>query len=574
MNDVDSRSPTVTAGRLSRPIGEATALTKQGVTNPHLTPNAKAVGPGGASGSDGSGEGGSGEKDHESRTTVVQFSLLFDGDEEKFAHLWAMRDSQHRMLNIAFSEWRRAEKVPSKSNPDKETLDRGAVTGAVKALLLRNKEYWAKQLPTRQAKLEKLRVDLGRAKSKNRQEDIERLEKEFVAAQREVASVRVKTEIGIPSSVYDSVVRFTQSRLVVYKKEEFRGSRAADSFTSGQPIRWRDGSWDFVEGDKRGQYKLELELSTDGKKVRRGVFNVLPDGPSMHGFAKKMIDSEAADRGDIKLCDARVVYSEKKKQWFAKLTIKYKRPLSVAAGMGVAALRRGVNNAFVIAFENGRVESISGEDVLHFKRKLKARKVAIGRHKDRLEAGPAARGRGKARREQAMRKINNGEDRFVDWRCKTWAANIAKLCRDRGVGTLLISKMGKVEMFDGDEYVEALLYQWPFARMIGNVKEAISKLGVAAKEYIPHFDARRCPNFVAGKRCGHVHEKRQTGIIFKCEVCGFERPTDQIVALNGLAAAVGGEPIEKLKKTQTELEKPFLAALKPSALKGKKYDKS
>lgn len=551
---IGARSPVTTEGQLQPrtsggvkcPIGEAASLSKEGVTNPHPTPN--------ASQEEGC-DGASGAEKRETQPTVVQFSILFDGDEEKFAHLWAMRDSMHRQLNVAFSEWRRADKVPSKRNPEKSTFDRGPVTDAVKALLVREKEYWAKQLPAKEALVAKLRVDLGQAKAKELAEDVQKLEEKLRGAQREAGKVRVRSEIGVPSSVYDSVVRFTQSRLAVYKKEEFRGSRAADSFTAGQPIHWRDGSWAFSDGVKRGNYRLELELSSDGKKIRRGTFNVIPDGPSMYGYAKMMVS------GDVKLCDARVVYSEKKKQWFAKLTIKYKRKPAESPGTAVVALRRGVQNAFVLVFENGRAEFISGGDVLHFKRKLKARKVSVSRHKDKLEAGPASRGRGKARREQAMRKIHDAEDRFVDWRCKTWAANIAKMCKQRGVGTLLVSKMGPVEMFDGSEYIEALLYQWPFTRMLDQVKTAVEKVGVVVKEYIPHFDARRCPNVVAGERCGHIHEKRQTPT-FKCEVCRFERPSDQIVAWNGLIDAVGVEPMVKAETVKREIKRKLIESVK------------
>ena len=555
MTMVDNGSPVRTEGQLQFhtsggtkcPKGEAASLTKQGVTNPHPTPNT----------SQEAGSDGTSEADQETRPTVVQFSLLFDGDEEKFAHLWAMRDSMHRQLNAAYDEWRRADKVPSKRNPEKETFDRGPVTAAVKAILRGEQEYWAKQLPIKEARVVKLQVDLGQARAKDCIEDIERFGEELAGAQREVVKARVRSEIGVPSSVYDSVVQFTKARHAIYKKEAFRGSRSADSFTAGQPIRWRDGSWALSEGDKRGSYRLELELSSDGKKIRHGIFNVIPDGPSMYGFAKMMVS------GNVKLCDARVVYSEKKKQWFAKLTIKYERKAAEAPGTAVAALRRGVQNAFVLAFDNGRVEFISGGDVLNFKRKLKARKVSISKHKDRLEAGPASRGRGKAGREKALRKINDAENRFIDWRCKTWAANIAKICKERNVGTLLVSAMSKVEMSEGNEFIQALLYQWPFARMLGHVTTAVEKAGISVKEYVPYYNARRCPNVIAGKRCGHVHAKRQSPT-FTCEVCGFERPSDQIVAWNGLIDAVGLDPIKKSATVARKIKEALASSVRES----------
>jgi hypothetical protein len=570
-NELDVRSGTTTTeGRLSRPIGEATGLAKQGANSPVSTPKAVESAPG--------GDGASSDI----QTSVVQFSLLFDGDTEKFAHLWAMRDVMHRVLNTAISEWHRADKVASRNTKEdgtaKETLDRGAVTAAVKALLDREKSYWAEQLPRKTAVVEKARVALGCAKTKGM--GLAEAERALEGALNDVARVRVKAEIGVPSSVYDSAVRYTQARLAIYRKEAFRGLRSLDSYRAGQPIRWRDGSWTLEEGERRGQYVLGLQISSDGKRVERGAFTVIPDGPSMHGFAKKMVGVEAIARGDVKLCDARVVYSEKKKQWFAKLTIRYKREAVRATGSGTAALRRGVHNAFVMVFENGRAEMITGGDVLHFKRKLKARKVSIGRHKDRLELGTGARGRGKQRPERALRKIHDAEDRFVDWRCKTWAANIAQMCRDRHVGRLLLPKVGQAEMYDGNEYVRALLHQWPFARMLDHVQQAVEKVGVVVKEYMPHYDARRCPNLVGGKRCGHVHDKppiatvhearhtiryaegtggRQAekvvdtiGAKWTCEVCGFERPADQVVAWNGLIDAVGTEPMAKAKEAKAE----------------------
>lgn len=530
---VNGRSRATTEGLLHGPIGEATALTKQAVSNPQPTPK--------------TGGSATSADDIIWQTSVVQFSLLFDGDEEKFSHLWSMRDCMHRMLNAAISEWHRADKVASRTS-GKETLERGPVTDAVKAVLAGERDYWTKQLGIRLANVEKLRA---------KGEDL-------TAAMREVTRVRVKAEIQVPSSVYDSVVRFTQARLAIYRKEAFRGDRSLDSFRSGQPIRWRDGSWEFSEGERRGQYNLELELTSNGKRVSRGTFVVLPDGPSMHGFAKKMVS------GEVKLCDARVVYSEKKKQWFAKLTIKYPKPDAKATGTKVAAMRRGILTAFTIVQEDGRVDTISGSDVLHFKRKLKARKVSIGQHKGRLELGGAAKGRGKPRREAAIRKIHDAEDRFVDWRCKTWAASIARLCVDRGIGTLLVAKMGPPEMFDGNEHVEALLYQWPFARFLGNVKQALDKVGVVVKEYVPHLDARRCPNLVAGKRCGHVHEKvpakanyvdgKMVADTFECEVCGLKRPVDTIVAWNGLISAIGVEPMVKAVKREKVARDQLLKA--------------
>jgi len=536
--DTDSRA--VTVGPL-QVLKDERALTKQAVTNPQPTPQSGQPAGGGAT--------GGAESDETKDTVVVQFSVIYDGDQEKFDRLWAMRDCMHRVLNTAISEWHRADKVASKTNPEKETLARGPVTDAVKALLERERDYWSKQVPKAEAEVEKIRVDLGRARSKERTEEAVTLSKRLTFAQKRCASLRIKATNSMPSSVYDSAVRYTASRYAIYKKEAFRGDRSNDTYRAGQPIRWRDGSWIFDRGDAKGRYNLTLELDTDGKKVTRSGFTVIPDGPSMHAYAKRMLGEK-----DVKLCDARVVYSERKKQWFAKLTIRLTRKMSRPLVGTTAALRRGVWSALVLVFADGSIRTIDGGDVVAFKRRLKARKVSIGEHMGQMEAGDGARGRGKRRRFAALRKIDDAEDRFVDTRCKVWARSIANECVNRGVSKLLVAKMNPKEMGDDvPDVVQALLRQWPFAKMLDRIKQACAKIYVDDKgratrdataatasvelaQFDAHWDARGCPD------CKHVHAERQMAPTWTCEKCGFTRGTDQIVAWNGLRRELGRQP--------------------------------
>jgi len=542
---LDVTSGTISVGPLQVLKDERALTNKAAVTTPRQ-PTPKPGQP--------AGGGATGDVEETTRdTVVVQFSILYDGNQEKFDRLWAMRDCMHRVLNTAISEWHRADKVASARNPEKETLARGPVTDAVKALLEREREYWAKQVPKAETEVAKLRVDLGRAKSKERLEEALTLSTRLEFAQKRCASLRIKATNQMPSSVYDSVVRWTASRYAIYKKDAFRGDRSNDTYRAGQPIRWRDGSWALVrEVDAKGRYNLTLELHSDGKHVERAGFTVIPDGPSMHGFAKRMV----AGGDTVKLCDARVVYSERKKQWFAKLTIRLVRKASRPLAGTTAALRRGVWSALVLVFEDGSIRTITGGDVVAFKRKLKARKVALGEHMGQMEAGDGARGRGKRRRFAALRKIDDAEDRFVDTRCKVWARMIARECADRGVGRLLVAKMNPKEM--GDDVpgvVQAMLRNWPFAKMLDRIKQSCAKIYVDERgratrdalaatvsvELAPfdaHWDARGCPN------CGHVHDERQVAPTWECDKCHFTRGTDQIVAWNGLKRELKRHPGE------------------------------
>ena len=544
-------------------------------------------------------EGGLEDADEELETKVVQFSILYDGDEEKFEHLWALRDLSFRALNIAFSEWRRADKVVSKKNPEKTTLERKPVGLAVRTLADKQRAYWAAQLDTRLASVERVRVSLGRARSKNREPEIERIEKELARALSDVKKARVRAEIDF-SPFVDSIVHFTMQRHAVYKKVEWSGERSADSFKADGPVRWdKPTLWDLEEGEKRGHYVLKLALGKDGNRVDRRSFDVMPDGGGMYGYAKRMLEEGA------KLCDARAVWSERKSQWFAKLTVKLPRKAAKVAGTETASLRRGVKSALVLAYEDGYVRTIEGTDVLWFKRKVKARRGALGNRGRRLDCGTEARTHGRKKWLRALTRLGDAEDRFVDAKCKTWAAAIAAELVERKVGKLLVAKMEKMGGKDmsagGDEVVEALLYAWPFARLLEWItkaceavpvdnrgrairakfddegKKVVGKpvsLGTGAKlvpkdpdrevagyvkievgSFESVYNARRCPS------CKHMHEKRQEGT-FECEVCKFTRPADQIVAWNGLLDAVGGEPLEKAKKKTKATADALIKVLK------------
>lgn len=504
--------------------------------NPHSTPDP----------SKDEGAGGACIPETVEQTVVAHFSIVQAQDLDR-ERLFALRDVMHRVLNIALAEWHRADKVPSKKNLEKETLDRGPVTAAVKALLDRERAYWSEQLPKAQAGVEKARYALGRAKIKGRPSEIERLDGDLTRALRSCERARVRSELKVPSAIYDAAVYWTRSRLTVYRKAEFRGERQLDTYRAGQPIRWRDGAWTLAAAERRGTYDLKLPVHKDGSRVENITAIVVPDGPSMHAHAKRMIDSGAIERGDVKLCDARAVYSDRKGQWFMKLTFRYRRAVSSAPGTGIAALRRGIGNAFVLSFADHRAELITGKDVLSFKARHKAKVVALGEHLRSLELGSGARGHGRKRWHRAIDRLSDTEKRYVDNRCKTWAAEIAKLCVRRGVGKLLVSKMGVREMLDAVdgspekdwEPIKALLHQWPFAKMLTHVEAACEKLGVQVEPFELAMNARRCPF------CLHVHTRRQWPL-FTCdnEKCAQERPADVIVGLNALRDAVGEEVVE------------------------------
>lgn len=221
-------------------------------------------------------------------------------------------------------------------------------------------------------------------------------------------------------------------------------------------------------------------------------------------------------------------------------------------------MRRGAHNAFVLAFEDGSCEPITGEDVIAFKAKIKARKESVSRHLRSLELGKGARGHGMKRRFAALTRIDDAEARFVDTRCKNWAAYIVKLllAPARNVGKLIVAKPKEnekdKEFIDSvdDEILQAWLRNFPFAKAFDCLKRACEYKGISVEEVNFNFNTRRCP----APDCGHIHASRQDGM-FTCEVCEFKRPSDQILALNMLKDAVGDAPMKKSEAIRKVMQK-------------------
>jgi hypothetical protein len=546
-NDISS-DPLATRGDCTKPImgvpkaSLRTSPTKHKKTT--TTPAEKSAGT--------SGEGATGDvvrEDRDERIVVVQFSVV-GMESETRDKLFAMRNVMHRMLNAAISEWHRADKRPSKTHPTRTVLDRGPVVEAVKNILDKERAYWqaeTERLPTIVAKFQN---EYDREVIPNIKEEIE---KKLLAEKWNLRTALCRAAITIPSSVYDQIINNTEKAFKLYKDSSFRGERSLPTFRFGQPVGWRDGRWE-LKGDalKKGVYDLRVPIDMIGRTTEYGTLRLIPDGPSMFKWAKQMTDEDLLQDGMVKLADARLVYSESKKQWFAKLTIRvrYKAP---DASPGIAAMRRGVHNAFVIVFEDGYCRTISGGDVIAFKAKIKARKESVSRHLRSLELGTGARGHGVKRRNAALNRIDDSEARFVDTRCKTWAAHIAKLLKTRNVGTLIVAKTNSKKEFIGaveDEKIAPFLWQWPFAKAFDCLKHACEYNGIEIKEKDCGLNRRRCP------KCLHVNQEAP-GLTFTCDVCQpeFKRPSDQIIGWNLLIDAVGGAPIEKSERAKQKFKR-------------------
>lgn len=493
-----------------RPKGDSKDLAKQGgnqSSNLHITAQA-----------DGGGETPADVP--KERIVVVQFEMVWCSQEHRDM-LHALRNVQHRMLNASIRAWW-----------ESEGKDRAAATKAVMDVLENERTYWGEQIPKIELGIEKLRA-------KTKKDD-----PQLIALQRKLQRASVCAEMKPPSAIYDACVYFTSGKYREYRKHAFRGDKSMASFREGQPIRVRDGGWTLEKTDKGGVYDLIVPLKTDGRKLERALIKVIPDGGSMHGWAKMLTG------GNARPCDARMVYSENKGKWYVKLTIAVS-PVRLRPEGGVAAIRRGIKSAFAVVAQNGDAHTIDGHDVIVHKQRANARRAQIGRHLRSGELGSGARGHGKKRRFKALTQIDEAETKFVDAKIKQWAAMIVKWCLERNVSRLLVADGGVAEFYDrvADAPISPFLHKWPLAAMNNRLIESCKNAGVTTEKQTTSLDGRSCP----GPGCGHKNEKMPAGFTYECDVCGLKRPADQIVAWNMLREKVGDEPIKERIRKQDEM---------------------
>ena len=246
------------------------------------------------------------------RTVVAQFSVVAASDETRL-RLFALKNMMHRILNAATSAWHLVDTDRQSAEHDSgdEDLGRSSVTAAVKALLEREREYWAAQAAKLAASEAKLRINLGRVRARGNEVDVAEAEKEHTAIVLQLERAECKASLIVPSAISDAVVLATMKSYAVYKKKAFFGTRVIPCAREGQPIRWRDGSWELRRTEKNGVYDLIVPVHSENGRLVQATLRVIPDGPGMYVWGKRMTDDDEVARGG----EARKAVNELKKKY-------------------------------------------------------------------------------------------------------------------------------------------------------------------------------------------------------------------------------------------------------------------
>ena len=232
----------------------------------------------------------------------------------------------------------------------------------------------------------------------------------------------------------------------------------------------------------------------------------------------RLVGEGAAKAGDCKL-----VYDERKKKWYAIVSVTRRRPAPAAMTDGVViAVNRGRHNMLYAVSSNGHVASFKGDDVLRFKQGMRARRAQLGRH--RQELGSGACGHGKARREARYELIERRERNFVKTKAQQAAAWLERFCVKAGAGVVVIEDFGTIETED-----LRFIPSWPWYQLKQAIGWSCTKSGRKLEEHPAEYISSECP------RCANLDsgQAKWTGT-FHCSRCSFDRENDFVACLNML----------------------------------------
>ena len=376
----------------------------------------------------------------------------------------------------------------------------------------------------------------------------------------EIAEIenKAKTEafqdLRLPGNITDRYQTVANQAVQMYFKK--KGKARIPSFGEKAPIMARNGGWKLGLDDQ-GRYTFSIKLWAGGHPWTR--FAVRPTEGWHYSLLKRIATDPTVKPGDCK-----IVWSTKKKRFFAKLAFTTEDPkpkLDLDPNI-VLGVHRGRNNFLYAACTeaNSRGEVVyPGDDILAAKAKFKAMGLARKRML-RVTRGGAA-GHGYERRYATYRAVQDAEARFIKTVCQHAAARVVKLAIQKRAGKVVLDDFTTVESEDL-RYVPS----WPWFQLKQAVLWACKKAGIQVIEAKSEYISSVCP------RCGNLDTSQlnhRTGT-FHCsrKTCGLSRPRDMVAALNMLDAEVGIPQWKKIFDEVHELSAKLKSELASASKKG------
>ncbi|MFP8893253.1 hypothetical protein [Chryseobacterium sp. EZn1] len=186
-------------------------------------------------------------------------------------------------------------------------------------------------------------------------------------------------------------------------------------------------------------------------------------------FTDKRLIMEQLLKGEIKLCTSQIQLKAGKIYWLAVFEFEKEKHLLQPEIIAEASL--SLEHPIVVKANNVRINIGSKEEFLY-------RRLAIQAGQKRIQAGIAyARsGKGAKRKQKAIYKTENLENRYVSYRLHVYSRKLIDFCIQQQAGTLILKNQeDKIGIAKDNEFV---LRNWSYYQLQTKIKYKAEKAGI------------------------------------------------------------------------------------------------
>lgn len=289
----------------------------------------------------------------------------------------------------------------------------------------------------------------------------------------------------LPSALKNQAIQDAKS---VYKK--FRKTKIRSVLKKPVCI-WNNQNWTLKNGILR--------------------FPVLVNGKSTRINVPVLLSTYQLEKLNGKLGTLRI--TKKSGKWIAQIAVTVEDTEN--EDIGVLGVDLGLKCPAVAVTEKGKTKFFgNGRENKYMKRKFRSKRKKLG----------------KAKKPQAIKKLNNKEQRWMKDKDHKTSRQIVDFAIQEGVGTIRLEQLSGIrQTARTSRKNEKNLHTWSFYRLAQYIEYKAGLSGIKVEYVGPEYTSQICPE------CGEKNKARDRK--YKCS-CGFKTHRDRVGAMNIIKAPV------------------------------------
>ena len=308
---------------------------------------------------------------------------------------------------------------------------------------------------------------------------------ECIGANKSINHTSGTVSATLPSALKNQAIQDAKSVYAKYRKTKTK------SILKKPVCVWNNQNWTLKDGI------LRFPVHINGKSTRINVSVLL---------STYQLEKLNGTLGTLRI-------TEKSGKWTAQIAVTLKDKESTDAG--VLGVDLGLKCPAVAVTETGKTKFFgNGRENKYMKRKFRSKRKNLG----------------KAKKPQAIKKLNNKEQRWMKDKDHKISRQIIDFAIQEGVGTIHLEQLSGIrQTARTSRKNEKNLHAWSFYRLAQYIEYKAGLSGIKVAYVDPKYTSQTCPE------CAERNKARDRK--YKCS-CGFETHRDRVGAMNIIKAPV------------------------------------